>query len=276
MVWVRIDDRMPDNPKVAAAGPLALAMQVAGLCYSNRELTDGFIPRAIARRLLDWSAEDESGTRWRISRVSGMSGDDVDAEWVIGLLVDAGMWHETAGGYRIHDYEEYQPSKQDVLDLSAKRSAAGRRGGLAKAKASAKQAPSKSQSKTEAKTYPEPEPVPLQDQPLRDVEDVTDDTLRGFEEFWKAWPRRNGKKLYRAKAETQWRKLSLTDRREAYRGAVNYAKASEAGAAGAMDAFRWLRDKCWPDWQDPAEVQPKTSWRDKPVTLMPDGSELPL
>lgn len=250
-------------------------MQVAALCYSNRELTDGFVPRAIARRLLDWSAEDEAGRRWRISRVSGMSGDDVDAEWVIGLLLDAGMWHETAGGYRIHDYDEYQPSKADVLELSAKRSAAGRKGGLAKAKAGAKQEPSKSQSNSVAKTYPEPEPVP-EEQTLRDVEDVTDDTLRGFEEFWEAWPRRGGKKINRGKAETQWRKLSLTDRRDAYRGAINYAAASEAGVQGAMDAFRWLRDKSWPEWQDPAELQAKPSWRDKPITRQADGSELPL
>ncbi len=167
MVWVRIDDRMPDNPKVAAAGPLALAMQVAALCYSNRELTDGFVPRSVARRLLDWHAEDGDGRVWRIGRTSGTVGDDVDPQWVIALLLNAGIWRETAGGYAIHDFSDYQPSKAEVEDLAAKRSEAGRRGGLArvaKTVALAKQEPSKGSSKgsskTLAKSNPGPGPVP--------------------------------------------------------------------------------------------------------------------
>lgn len=73
-----------------------------------------------------------------------------------------------------------------------------------------------------------------------------------FEHFWDAWPRRNGKKLARDKAERAWSRMTLDERRAAYIGAQYYAAASEAGLAGAMDAFRWLRDRAWPDWQEPA------------------------
>jgi hypothetical protein len=79
---------------------------------------------------------------------------------------------------------------------------------------------------------------------------VPGDPLRGFEHFWTAWPARGGKRLYRSKAEALWMRLSLRDRRAAYRGAVHYAQACAAGTQGAMDAFRWLRDRSWGDWQE--------------------------
>lgn len=125
MAWVRIDDRFTENPKVLTAGPLAIAMQVAGLCYCNRELTDGFIPRSKARSLLDWEfVRDEK--IFQIGVASGMAGSDVDCQCVIDILVDAGMWEVVDGGYQIHDYEDYQPSKAQVLaerESSARRQA---------------------------------------------------------------------------------------------------------------------------------------------------------
>lgn len=126
LMWVRIDDKFPQHPKIAAAGPLAIAMQVAGLCYCNRELTDGFIPRSIARTLLDWQIEREDGRLFTVAITSGMVGDDLSCQWVIDLLVEVGMWEEVAGGFRIHDYLDYQPSRDDVLqdrEKTAKRQA---------------------------------------------------------------------------------------------------------------------------------------------------------
>lgn len=74
--------------------------------------------------------------------------------------------------------------------------------------------------------------------------------LLGFDQFWDEYPRRNGKRLERGKAEVQWRKLVLDDRRAAWRAAKNYARAVEAGLTIAKDAHRWLRDQCWADWMD--------------------------
>ncbi len=54
MPWVRIDEKFARHPKVMRAGPLGIAMQVSALCYCNEHLTDGFVPRAVARTLLDW------------------------------------------------------------------------------------------------------------------------------------------------------------------------------------------------------------------------------
>lgn len=156
MTWVRIDDRFAQHPKVVAAGPLAMAMQVAALGYCNRELTDGFIPRSIARTLMDCDPE---------------AGIAVSVSWVIGRLIQAGMWEEVEGGYRIHDFHDYQPTKEEVLALREKRVEAGRIGGLkraeniqaneAKSKQSAKQDAKQTSSKPLANSKQNSNPVPV-------------------------------------------------------------------------------------------------------------------
>lgn len=71
-----------------------------------------------------------------------------------------------------------------------------------------------------------------------------------FEIFWESWPKRAGRRLYKSKALAIWKRLPLEDQRLAVKGARRYAAASAAGAQGAMDAFRWLRDQLWTEWQD--------------------------
>lgn len=159
MAWVRIDDKFPQHPKIAAAGPLAMAMQVAGLCYCNRELTDGFIPRAIARTLLDWQIEREDGRLFTIAVTCGMVGDDLNSQWVIDLLCEVGMWVEVPGGYQIHDYADYQPTKQQILAERERKVAAGQAGGKASAQARA-QAGASSGAKQTVKQNPTPKPNP--------------------------------------------------------------------------------------------------------------------
>jgi hypothetical protein len=111
MVWVKIDDGFPEHPKVLSAGPLAMAMQIAALCYCNRNMTDGFIPKAAGLRFLDFSG---LGMRmWTNDTFGG--GEDASAELVIEDLVNAGMWDVVPGGWQIHDYLEFQPSKADIL-----------------------------------------------------------------------------------------------------------------------------------------------------------------
>lgn len=72
-----------------------------------------------------------------------------------------------------------------------------------------------------------------------------------FDRFWDAWPTRNGRKLGRRQARQKWDHLDTAQRTLALTGAVNYADASGRRLAGAMDAYRWLRDQLWDDWQAP-------------------------
>jgi hypothetical protein len=162
MTWVRIDEEFARHPKVVAVGPLGMAMQVAGLCYCNQYLTDGFIPRAAAATLLSFDGIDV--TMWE---VKGIVSGGAEASWnlVASSLVDQQLWEEIPGGYLIHDYHDYQPTKAEVLELRKLRSEAGRKGGKASSRANPKQVlkpvPSNGSSRTEAKPKPVPVPVPV-------------------------------------------------------------------------------------------------------------------
>lgn len=98
--------------------------------------------------------------------------------------------------------------------------------------------------------------VPDDLKPNVDDIDPSKDPLLGFPEFWEQYPKRNGKREGRGKAEQVWRRLSYEERKAAWRGARHYGSACDSGLTIAADAFRWLRDRRWEDWQDPA--QPST------------------
>lgn len=111
MAWVRIDDEFYHHPKVVKAGPLGIAMQVSALCYCNKYLTDGFIPISAIPSLLNLD-----GIRMRMwSNETFVGGEDAEWKLIVDDLVDAGIWEECIGGYKIHDYLDYQPSRSQVI-----------------------------------------------------------------------------------------------------------------------------------------------------------------
>jgi len=100
MTWVKIDDLMPENPKILEVGPAAAWLYVCAICYAGRNITDGFIPFAAISRLI-------SGEKRAISRQ-------------IAALVAANLLHEGEGGYHIHDYHEHQASRDQVQEKRRK------------------------------------------------------------------------------------------------------------------------------------------------------------
>ena len=159
MTWVRIDDQFRHHPKVATAGPLGIALHVCGLSYAAEYLTDGFIPRGAVNTLCDF--EGVWDKRFR-------PGSEDDFAWTVAevrdLLVSVGMWDEVQGGYQIHDYLDYNPSKADVLAERDRKAAAGQAGGKASAKARAQRsAQAPAQADRQAESKPVPVPVPLKD-----------------------------------------------------------------------------------------------------------------
>lgn len=152
-MWVKIDDRFAEHPKLMAAGALAWGVWAEAMAYCNRNLTDGFIPVAVAEAF---------GGRWR-TRVDGRvwqafvhCGDEmvaVDAEFVAAALADAGLWHRVDGGYQIHDYADYQPTKAQVMaEREHRHSVASAGGKAAKAKRDAKRSAAGSATSTAAST----------------------------------------------------------------------------------------------------------------------------
>lgn len=93
MAWVRIDDSFSDHPKVEAAGGDAAWLYVCMLCYCNRHLTDGFVPVEKLPRLSDRSRPAALAAR----------------------LAEVGLVDAVDGGWRVHDYHDYQPSRESVV-----------------------------------------------------------------------------------------------------------------------------------------------------------------
>lgn len=112
MTWVKIEDDLPDHPKIAGLSDAAFRLHIAGICYCSRHLTDGFIPA--------WIID-----RWGVKRA-----DKVAAE-----LEAASLWLRHSDEYEVVGYLDHQRSKAEAQAVSAKRSEAGKRGGKASAKA---------------------------------------------------------------------------------------------------------------------------------------------
>lgn len=74
-------------------------------------------------------------------------------------MVKAGLWDEGVGGFTIHDYLKYNPSKRDYLQLQKKKRVAGQAGGQASAQARG-QASAQAESKQKLKQNPTPYPYP--------------------------------------------------------------------------------------------------------------------
>lgn len=90
---MKLDDAFADHPKVMAAGPLASWLHVCALLYCSRLLTDGYIPIAQVRKLADIDGAIDLADR----------------------LVEVGLWDRADDGYQVHDYLDYNPSREDTL-----------------------------------------------------------------------------------------------------------------------------------------------------------------
>lgn len=93
MAWGKIDDGLHKSAKWRQATKPARALWTTALSWSMDELTDGFVPSHIIPML--------DGTRKEAQS-----------------LVDAGLWDVRRGGWRFHDWSDYQP---DAASIKAKR-----------------------------------------------------------------------------------------------------------------------------------------------------------
>ena len=106
MPWFKLDDKGWCHPKVMAAGNRAYGAWCRAGQWASQQMSDGFVPASICRAI-----------------------DQAPSVWV--ALLKAGMIQSAEGGYTIHDYLAYNPSR---AQLEAKQ-AAQREGGRAGAKA---------------------------------------------------------------------------------------------------------------------------------------------
>ena len=93
MPWVKLDDRFPSHRKIALLSDRAFRLHVSAMCWCAENLTDGRISdRELAL----------------VTRVRGVKATAKQLE-------DAGLWDRTEDGWEIHDYLEYNQSREQVL-----------------------------------------------------------------------------------------------------------------------------------------------------------------
>jgi hypothetical protein len=111
-MWSKFDDQFYMNPKIASLGRDEQDLYIAAIIYCNGQLTDGFIPAGAIPMLSAWAKIE------------------ANAQAIAYHLLEAGLWENSANGYQIHDFLDWNMSKADVLAMKAARSEAGKRGGL--------------------------------------------------------------------------------------------------------------------------------------------------
>lgn len=103
MAYARLDDGFTDHPKIDRLSDGAFRLHVAGIVYSSRLLTDGFVPAASVQRLMP---------RFKPAYLKE--------------LAKAGIWTPSTDddGWWIHDYLDHNEPREKVL---ARREASRRR-----------------------------------------------------------------------------------------------------------------------------------------------------
>ena len=110
MPWIKLDDSFLTNAKILQAGLEARALYVAGLCYCGKTLSDGAIPAGMVPKLAALADVD-------------------DAASAAATLVALGLWHDAPGGFAVHDYLDYNPTRQQAESNAAQRALSGSIGG---------------------------------------------------------------------------------------------------------------------------------------------------
>lgn len=109
MTWLKTDDKFPEHRKIRRLSHGAFRLHVTAMCYAAHDETDG-------RLATDDIAEMQHGKS--LARF-------------VPELIAAGLWEQVKGGYRIHDFLDWNPSH---AQLEAERAASRKRQAAARAR----------------------------------------------------------------------------------------------------------------------------------------------
>jgi hypothetical protein len=91
--FAKVDTALRDHPKAVAAGPYAMGVWLAALCYIRDHLTDGFVPR---------------------EAVPGFFGGGDENLKAVAKLVAQGLFLEAPGGFQLANYAVKNQTKEQV------------------------------------------------------------------------------------------------------------------------------------------------------------------
>lgn len=241
MTWFRVDDGFPQHPKVLAiprkdrATAVGLWTLAGGWC--SAQLTDGHL----ASHMID-----ELGASRRIAS----------------LLVQVGLWEAVEGGYRFHDWADWNPTRAQVIaDREATRDRVRK---FRDRKRNAVTPPEVTAGVTRYNGVSNGPPVPTRPDPT--PKESPSDSLPldlpaegrprpapdRFDEFWKAYPKKSGKE----DARRAWVKAIRRADPELIIAAVKSYPFTPDKQFVKLPAT-WLRAGCWED--DPAALVPSPS-----------------
>ena len=237
MVWFQVCDTFWSHHKVIDLPPSAGWLWVRAGSYCAQHLTDGFITAGVVKML---------------------GGTDDDAT----TLVFAGLWKSVRGGYRFHDWDGYQQSREEVLSKRAAHAERQRRYRELKSKSAGKRNGVSDASHATAVR----DPKPYLSKPNQSTKEhmLTADTVSAFEHFWNVYPRKVGK----SRAQKVFTKESKsTDPAEIIAGAQRLADDPNLPDATFIPhPATWLNRAGWLDEPcAPREVKPG----DKPTPQPP-------
>lgn len=131
MPWFKVDDALATHDKVLKAGNAAMGLWVRAGAWCAQHLTDGHVPHHAVKLL-------------------GNAGQAT-------ALVNAGLWLKVGDGYRFHEWNDYQPTREHVEKVREERRKAGQRGGL---KSGQNRSKSEASCSDDASTLSNPRPDP--------------------------------------------------------------------------------------------------------------------
>jgi len=105
VTFAKFDDNFADHPKVVALSDGAFRLQVSGICYCARYLTNGAVPVEQVPRLVPTYQPKH-----------------------LRELLASGVWRHDGDTYYIHDYLQWNTPREKVLAMRKARSEGGRKG----------------------------------------------------------------------------------------------------------------------------------------------------
>lgn len=103
MPWTKLDDSFHGHRKVRRAGLEAIGLHARALSLAGEQM-DAHIDR-------EW-VQEAGGRNW---------------QKLAAKLVEADLWEVNRNGWLVHDYHDYNPTREEWEAERAKRSAAGKR-----------------------------------------------------------------------------------------------------------------------------------------------------
>ena len=108
MPWTKLDDSFHGHRKIRRAGLAATGLHARALSLAGEQM-DAHIDR-------EW-VEESGGRNW---------------QKLVAKLVEVDLWEVNGNGWIVHDYHDYNPTREEWEAERAKRSAAGKRAASAR------------------------------------------------------------------------------------------------------------------------------------------------